>query len=351
MRKHKHEEHLNHEAWAIPYADLMTLLLAFFVVMYAVSVVNEGKYRVMSNSLIQAFNGSSGSTAAPSPATPGKVNTSAAVSVKQTGAAVSPVALPIALRPPPVAGAGSRPGVGNDKLEQKNLQRIENQVRQALQPLIEQKMVVVRRKQDGLEIEIRTDILFPSGVAQLSTTANAVLSNLATILAPFPNPLRVEGFTDNVPINTLQFPSNWELSAARAASVARLFAASGVDPARLGIIGWGEVRPVTDNATVAGRNQNRRVIVVVMNDQTKPQREETDANDLHDIAAAPGPTPVTDNLPAALARPTLPPVVIARSRLPTTPSDIAVEAQSAEHSPAAVVETSRSIPRRAGPDR
>ncbi|TAM07003.1 MAG: flagellar motor protein MotB, partial [Rhodanobacter sp.] len=196
MRRRRHEEPLSHEAWAIPYADLMTLLLAFFVVMYAVSVVNEGKYRVMSESLIQAFNGSS-SALAPLPATTGRVNTSAAVSVDHSGAAVSPVALPIPLRPPPVSGAGSRAGAG-----QQNLDTIEDQVRRALQPLIERKLVVVRHQQSWLEIEIRTDILFPSGVAQLSPSADTVLQRLATILARFPNPLRVEGFTDNVPIST-----------------------------------------------------------------------------------------------------------------------------------------------------
>src|SRR5574337_1234658 len=193
MRRHKHEEHLNHEAWAIPYADLMTLLLAFFVVMYAVSVVNEGKFRVMSESLIQAFNGT-GSAIAPPATTKGSVNASAVVSVDRSGAAVSPIALPIPQRPPPVAGAGTRAGAG-----QQDLDNIEDQVRRALQPLIDRKLVVVRHKQSWLEVEIRTDILFPSGVAQLSTSANAVLQSLATILARFPNPLRVEGFTDNVP--------------------------------------------------------------------------------------------------------------------------------------------------------
>ena len=350
MRKHRHEEHLNHEAWAIPYADLMTLLLAFFVVMYAVSVVNEGKYRVMSQSLIQAFNGSSGSSAAPSPATPGKVNTSAAVSVDHSGAAVSPIALPIRMRPPPVAGAGSRPGVGQENLEQKNLQQIENRVRQALQPLIDQKMVVVRRKQDWLEIEIRTDILFPSGVAQLSSSADSVLRSLAAILAPFPNPLRVEGFTDNVPISTLQFPSNWELSAARAASVARLFAATGVQPDRLGIIGWGEVRPLSDNASVEGRNQNRRVLVVVMNDQTKVPREQTDTGHLHDIADAAVPAPTVDSLPTVQASPTAPSAV-APAGLPAVPSMITVATSPAGQAKPATSTNAGSVPRLASPDR
>jgi chemotaxis protein MotB len=292
MRRRKHEEHVNHEAWAIPYADLMTLLLAFFVVMYAVSVVNEGKFRVMSKSLIQAFNGPNGATVPPAPVQ-GRVNTSTVVSVDHSGAAVSPVALPLPMRPKPVAGAGNRPGAG-----QQDLDTIENQVRQALQPLIDRDLVVVRHQQDWLEIEIRTDILFPSGVAQLSTSADAVLQKLATILAPFPNPLRVEGFTDNVPISTPQYPSNWELSAGRAASVARLFALSGVAPDRLGIIGWGDVRPLAENTTIAGRNQNRRVVVVVMNPAKDAPRQLSDAAQLGQLADADAAPPVPVHAPA-----------------------------------------------------
>jgi len=310
MRRRKHEEHLNHEAWAIPYADLMTLLLAFFVVMYAVSVVNEGKFRVMSESLLQAFNGSS-HVIAPPPASPGERNPSASVPVQRSGSLSSPIALPIPLH----AGAGSG---------QKNLDDIENQVRRALQPLIDRKLVVVRHKPDWLEIEIRTDILFPSGVAQLSTSANTVLQNLATILARFPNPLRVEGFTDNVPISTAQYPSNWELSAARAASVARLFALTGVAPDRLGIIGWGEVRPLADNDTAEGRNQNRRVLVVVMNDAAGSPREQRDAEQLRNIAGPAMSTP-------AIAIPASDPVSTVRAapapagehaRLPVVPAII-----------------------------
>lgn len=333
MRKHKHEEHLNHEAWAIPYADLMTLLLAFFVVMYAVSVVNEGKYRVMSESLIQAFNGSS-SSITPSPVA-SKGNTSS-VLPPDAPAATSHIALPIPMHSPSAAAASGR----------QTLDNIENQVRRALQPLIDRKLVVVRHKKDWLEIEIRTDILFPSGVAQLSSSANAVLQNLATILAPFPNPLRVEGFTDNVPISTPQYPSNWELSAARAASVARLFAVSGVAPDRLGIIGWGEVRPLADNATSDGRNQNRRVLVVVMNDAKGARRQQSDVGHLREIAGPALPTPAAGSVTTAAPSRTAAEPAEPRDSLPTVPSIIA----AAPATPAAD-ESSRAITRRVSPDR
>lgn len=266
MRRKHHEEHVNHEAWAIPYADLMTLLLAFFVVMYAVSVVNEGKYRVASEALAEAFNGSNH------------------VTVPQTSSKAAPKSRAPSISLP--TGASTVAPKARATSPPTNLQQIENQVRKALQPLIERNMVAVRSGPDRLEIEIRTDVLFPSGVARLSGSADGVLSSMAGILAPFGNSLRVEGFTDDVPIATSMYPSNWELSAARAASVARLFAEHGVSPDRLGIVGWGEVRPIADNATAEGRNRNRRVLVVVMGGQEPTDRP---AQDVRQLATDPSP--------------------------------------------------------------
>ncbi|HEY8328584.1 MAG TPA: flagellar motor protein MotD [Rhodanobacter sp.] len=299
MRRRRHEEHTNHEAWAIPYADLMTLLLAFFVVMYAVSVVNEGKFRVMSESLIEAFNGSSHAIA-PLPPTrirPHNIAPAIAAPAGQSGSSIVPIAVPIPPHPVPASGGSGREA-GRQSKQQENLGRIEDQVRKALQPLIDRKLVVVRHNPDWLEIEIRTDILFPSGVAQLSEPANAVLRDLAAILARFANPLRVEGFTDDVPISNVLYPSNWELSAARAASVARLFSTSGIAPARLGIIGWGEMRPIADNATVDGRNQNRRVLVVVMSDRPAAQRDHATPENVGEITRlAASPAPAVEMMP------------------------------------------------------
>lgn len=337
MRRHKHEDHVNHEAWAIPYADLMTLLLAFFVVMYAVSVVNEGKFRVMSESLIEAFNGSS-HVIAPLPPTqvrPHNVTPSIAKPAGTAGSIV-PIAMPI----PPQARA--RDSDKHSKASAPhNLGEIEHQVRKALQPLIDRKLVIVRQTPDWLEIEIRTDILFPSGVAQLSESADQVLQDLADVLARFHNPLRVEGFTDDVPINTPLYPSNWELSAARAARVARLFSTGGIAPERLGIIGWGEIRPIGDNTTAEGRNQNRRVLVVVMSDRLTPGRElrtpenlrgtsgmatipVTPANVLPtmSVRASDRNTDTPDNgaaAPTVEAATTLAPPVVARTPAATTP--------------------------------
>jgi chemotaxis protein MotB len=271
-KKKKHEDHVNHEAWAIPYADLMTLLLAFFVVMYAVSVVNEGKYRVMSNSIIEAFNGSS-HVIAPMPQTrvqPHNVDPAIASPQSLPGAATTPVSVPIPAPPQMVRAVDTRSAAQSQ--ERRNLESIRDQVQRALQPLIDKQMVIVRKTTSWLEIELRTDILFASGAARLSPDANDILDNMASILKPFPNSVRIEGYTDDRPINTALYPSNWELSAARAASVARLFSEQGVDPARLGIMGWGEYRPSADNTTADGRNHNRRVLIVVLSEEGAPKR-------------------------------------------------------------------------------
>ncbi len=267
-RRHKHEDHTNHEAWAIPYGDLITLLLAFFVVMYAMSSVNEGKYRVLSDSLVAAFNG------APKTLEPIQVGE------KQMGPgqdAMSLVRAPMIDSQPrraiqPIAMADPLPSVPSDPAQQsEELAGVANEVEQSMSDLIDRELVTVRRHGKWVEVEIRTDILFPSGVATLSPAAEQVLQQLAETLKPFPNAIRVEGHTDNRPINTTAFPSNWELSAARAASVVHLFTRAGMDPARLAVIGLGENRPSQSNATAQGRNANRRVLLVILGTGTRPE--------------------------------------------------------------------------------
>lgn len=279
-RKKKHEEHVNAEAWAIPYGDLITLLLAFFVVMYSMSSVNEGKFRILSDSLVAAFRGA--------PSTIAPVNIGANKPQGQGGDqkldGVAPTTL-IRLKnrgdgphdrssaatlqmlgvetggPANGAGTGSEHG-GNGPGSA--LTRMAGEVRAAMQDLIDEGDVRVRQTPLWLEVEIRTDILFDSGVAQVSNAAEPVLQKLAGILKPFSNPVRVEGHTDNRPIRTAIFPSNWELSSARAANVVHLLVAAGLAPERMEVIGFGEHRPIAPNTTAEGRNRNRRVLIVVM---------------------------------------------------------------------------------------
>lgn len=251
-RKHEHEDHVNHEAWAIPYGDLVTLLLAFFVVMYAVSSVNEGKYRVLSDSLTAAFRG--------------------------TPRTMEPV--PVGDKPAKAKGddtlAGIKPNqaikfpekpeqeASEDEALQAQLRQMTDDLQAAMQELIDQDMIRVQRAPSWVEVEIKTDILFPSGSAEIEAAAVAILERLAAILADRPYPIRIEGHTDNRPIRTAQFPSNWELSAARAARIVRLFEQRGITASRMVVAGMGENQPLADNTTPEGRNRNRRVALVIL---------------------------------------------------------------------------------------
>ncbi|NID16847.1 flagellar motor protein MotD [Luteibacter yeojuensis] len=301
MKRRHHEEHINHERWAIPYGDLITLLLALFVVMYAVSAVNETKFRVMAQSINEAFNGTGKVIEPIREATPAAQVPLPNQSRAPSAAPIAKIDVPIPPRNLPLPGhEGAAPerqetasintapaaNTSIGKTEDASLSQISSEVQRAMKPLIDKSLVSVRQTPDWLEIEVRTDILFPVGVAKLQAPAEEVLRKLAGILAPFPNAMRIEGYTDNTPIATTTFPSNWELSAARAATVARLLTITGVDPHRVGIIGWGEFRPTANNATEDGRNRNRRVLIVVMSDKAAPARFYSDA-DRVDLAARP----------------------------------------------------------------
>ncbi|MBW4052957.1 MAG: flagellar motor protein MotD [Proteobacteria bacterium] len=290
-RKHE-EEHENHERWAIPYGDLLTLLLAFFVVMYSISSVNAGKYRVLSDSLYAAFRGQP-RTLSPIEVGHKRVGSGADLRVsivQQTMLNGQPrtlldavpldVSTPIPNEPyhddmpPPGNESGVKAATGPARLDSAHaaqakaaavmLNKVADDVTQALSGLVKKKLVMVKRKQYWIEVEIRTDILFPSGSARLAPNAVDIIRRLAAVLARFPNPIRVEGFTDDVPIRTMQFFSNWELSAARAASVVHVFSDRGVAPDRLAVVGFGDQHPVASNATAQGRNANRRVSVVIL---------------------------------------------------------------------------------------
>jgi len=263
-RKKKHEEHVNSEAWAIPYGDLVTLLFALFTVMYAMSSVNEGKFRVLSDSMIAAFHGAPKSMQPINIGSkqPGKGGDKPLVGVSPTALmklnAQSTVGGDLSPRDPE-----ARKGFAHEDLPGA-LIRMERQVQNAMQALIDAKLVTVRRENMWLEIEINTDILFPSGAGGFAAQAEPILDKLADVLKPFPNPIRVEGHTDDRPIRTAAFPSNWELSAARAASVVHQFTKQGIDPLRLEIVGFGQFHPRQPNDSVEGRNANRRVAVLVL---------------------------------------------------------------------------------------
>jgi chemotaxis protein MotB len=241
-RRRKEEEHENHERWLVSYADFITLLFAFFVVMYAVSSVNEGKYRVLSDSISSAFRSVPGSSVGAMT----QVNPNA------------PMPVTIPFKKPQVAN------IKTDVTREKNKDLLRNKAKEitdALAPLVQQGQVRVTEGALGITVEINASVLFDSGEARLQIPAIRALTAVGQILATTDFPITVEGHTDNAPINTPLFPSNWELSGARAASVVRLFVDTGVDPRRLTASGYADQRPIADNATVDGRQRNRRVAI------------------------------------------------------------------------------------------
>jgi chemotaxis protein MotB len=271
------EEHTNHEAWAIPYGDLITLLLAFFVVMYALSTVNQGKYRLLSDSLYAAFRGEP-RTLEPvqlgqHQAGAGADSHTGVLQQQRPDPQHAPAAgqlVKLAPLTPQVTPTRAAELAAQAAQREAALARVADQVTSALGDLVKRNLMTVRRKEMWVEVELRTDILFTSGSAQPAPAAVPVLARLGQALAPLPNAVRVEGYTDNVPIRTSVFYSNWELSAARAGSVVRVLSGEGIDPERLAVVGYGEQRPVQSNDTAEGRNANRRVVVVILSVETPP---------------------------------------------------------------------------------
>src|SRR5690606_18547478 len=167
-------------------------------------------------------------------------------------------------------------GLSQEELEQaaELIEEITAAIVEALEEPVEEDLVRLRRDRFWLEIEINTSVLFDSGSAEIARTALPIVHRLGDILAGTPTRIYVEGHSDELPIATPAFPSNWELSAARAASVVRTFARNGTEPARMAVVGFGEHQPVADNGTAEGRRFNRRVVIVVMagRERIKSQR-------------------------------------------------------------------------------
>jgi len=241
-RRRKVEEHENHERWLVSYADFITLLFAFFVVMYSISSINEGKYKIMSQALIGVFSESERSTR---PIPIGEER-------------------PLSTRPAqPIVKDSEQTDAGLAQSSADPLKTITDQVMEAFGDLIKSDQMTVRGNELWIEIELNSSLLFGSGDAMPSDVAFNLIEKVANIIKPFANPVHVEGFTDDQPIRTAQYPTNWELSSARAASIVRLLAMEGVNPARMASVGYGEFQPIASNATAAGRAQNRRVVLVI----------------------------------------------------------------------------------------
>lgn len=244
-RRRESDEHENHERWLVSYADFITLLFAFFVVMYALSSINEGKYRVMSDSISSAFR------SVPGAASSGQLGINTVAN--------QPLSITIPTRRlPPNVKADATQAVKRERLK-----NVAKDINKALAPLVAEGTVTVTEGALGITVDINASVLFAPGDARLDPAAVRALTAVAQVLAPTDFPIIVEGHTDNTPINTPQFPSNWELSGMRASSVVRLFIDNGVDGRRLTATGYADQRPLADNATADGRQRNRRVAITI----------------------------------------------------------------------------------------
>lgn len=349
----------NHDRWIVSYADFITLLFAFFVVMYSISSVNESKYKSLTESLGTAFsnttktqehpakisgypmpapeklqlppveipeNATTSSTSAllgldtqrlaadlteklnENPvifseesikpaltryfdlsfsqntpnleAAPDKADTkTTSADAQSTEANKTPdfdslkkafgdiglthPTIPDELPAETVPDEGRKlsEGILN---ERKRLNDVSDQLENALGQYIKDNLVAVKRNDFWIELEMNSELLFLSGEADLSVKALPVLKEIAQVINTLPNAIHVEGHTDNVPISNLKFPSNWELSSARATSVVQEFIKAGINPSRLAAIGYGEFHPIDDNSAESGRFNNRRVTLVLM---------------------------------------------------------------------------------------
>lgn len=251
-RKKKVEEHTNTERWMVSYADFVTLLFAFFVVMYSISSINEGKYKTLSTSLSQAFS---------------------IQDLLESKPKTEPISLfeqpPTIAEPPPLenepyAEVEKRRELSSAiQAEQEKLSSASKQFEDVLAPMIKENLIAVNKHDFWVELQMSSELLFTSGSDQLSSRALDVIKLIAAVVAPLPNAISVEGYTDNIPIETAIFRSNWDLSSARATSVVHEMVNAGVNPLRLSAVGYGEYHPIADNSTEKGRFQNRRVTLVI----------------------------------------------------------------------------------------
>ncbi len=253
----------------VSYADFVTLLFAFFVVMYSISTVNEDKYRVLSSAMGTAFRQPEAGKP-PVPITRWAqvpLVTNAALESPTDNAA--PLTIPLRLPPPADTVAAAKPPEDDfsarmlDAAEEE-VNVISDDVERRMEESIDEEMIDVTRNKFWLEVEIKSSLLFESGSSELIPASVPLLAELSGAFVDLPNRIHIEGFTDDEPISTPVFPSNWELSSARAAAVVRLFERSGIESSRLATIGYGEYQPVVKNITEEDRARNRRVVVVVL---------------------------------------------------------------------------------------
>jgi chemotaxis protein MotB len=253
-RKKKEEEHENHERWLVSYADFMTLLFAFFTTLYAISNVDAQKMGKMVMSMRQSFDSTvftPGSRTLSLSKGQGSSDSSTARDLVQS----------IQLSKLERSSANSRIVNG-----EKGMSQLKQSIDKLLGPELLKGIIRTHVETRGLIISLGEGSFFDSGSSEIKPDGRSLLDVIASSLSPLANQIRIEGHSDNVPISNLKYPSNWELSTARASFIVRyLIAQFGFRPELLSSEGCAEYRPVASNETEEGRSRNRRVDIVVLN--------------------------------------------------------------------------------------
>ncbi|TGE32585.1 flagellar motor protein MotB [Desulfosporosinus sp. Sb-LF] len=277
-RKREHEaEKENGERWLLTYSDLITLLMIFFVVLYSMSKVDAQKFQAVAESLNKALGGG----------TPSKMEISsspAGPSLFQTGTPSAKATVPgkgtdpnnTTYTDPASSPNNKNVGQGNADAESTSINSIKVKLDKFAADNGIQTTLVTSIEERGLVVSIQETLLFESGSADITTRAREILEKISTVLAQAPNQIKVEGHTDNLPIHTAQFPSNWVLSVVRSTNVVQILQHDGIIPDRLSATGYGEYRPIATNDTDAGRGKNRRIDLIILRtkyDLTEPAKQ------------------------------------------------------------------------------
>jgi chemotaxis protein MotB len=252
MARKKHAEHVNHERWLVSYADFITLLFAFFVVMFATSQTDKNKAQAVSDSVKKALEGESFNSV---------VKVILGGTVDHTG-----------------PGNAQKNGPGGDKRQAKidpkksapvavELSPSLEVLTRQLAPEIKSGKLQISMVPRGLVISFTQAALFPSGEDVIAKETYSSIRTIAEAMQKIPNPARMEGHTDAIPIHNSRFRSNWDLSAARSIALLESLTSFGVDKDRLSIAGYADTNPLKDNDTEAGRAKNRRVDIIILNDR------------------------------------------------------------------------------------
>ena len=280
MRRQQEQGRVSHERWLVSYADFITLMFAFFVVLYASAQVDQKKVVRLASAIEAAFQ---------------------QLGIFQTEGRrppLDPAHLPPQLSPNDPALALSRiapvSGAQESEHQKMDFAAIRAELEKALAPEITRREVALRSEPDGLVVSLREIGFFDSGSAEIKPGARNAFGRVAEVLQEHACAVRIEGHTDTVPIHTAQFASNWELSTARATEIVKLLVEQYRFPAeRLSAAGYAEFHPVADNATAEGRQLNRRVDVVIV---PAPLRSTLLKQPQHDFGVQENRRPLARNL-------------------------------------------------------